>query len=760
VSASKSAIASDLRPFRLTAEDIDARTLSVSDHEILKFNRPINGYKIPYYDINGLPVKHSRIRHISDNDNGDGLEGINGFIRTSQETARVYFPIGFQETLEIGPHYEASDGRNQRVLFITDDERAATSIVKKHQHSAVAIEGPAGWQLFNEVAGGFIDLVETCIEDDLCIMLWIGDGKDKNIQREVANLAMELKFRGLPFKSIRQYREEKFDADFIRRDFEPRSYFPRHPNIRSYLQEKIGDNARLSRRDHIEIGLAMLSDMEALGIRIQSETDGNYYYFNHDTNELMRATINVSSRDILTNSEFMKWINNRYGIYMGDSAILKTFATQFMSEEPIYQTRSHKVIKGTPRGENTFHLQLTASDFVFIPEKINRKDDYELARVTTNGTGGVLFERDAIEPVDLELFQHHLEEQRSKKQLDFWWGNVVDEVRMDAIDEQRTILALLFYISPWLLGWKRIQLPIEVVVGEAGSGKSSLFVLRLSIMTGRPDLKNLTGSLKDWQASVVNNHGLMVMDNVHLTSKSLRQGLSDEMCRLVTEPQPTIEARQLYTTADVARFPIACTFGITSIENVFTNVDFIQRAVVTQLDKSVGPANANFDWANLKLNEFGGREAWMAHHVVAVERFFRAADKYWDDSYRSRSRLINFEQSIITMARVFGLDVSWMPKVLQGISDRNIVELDWVLEGLRAFALERLENGRMTFKAAEICDWASGHDDFMDNYVLTNPRRVGRYITSHKTAVLSTTGIERRQTGKTTVYRINYTYLE
>ena len=760
MTASKSAIIKDLRGFQLTPADIDARALSVTDHEILKFSNPINGYKIPYYDIHGLPVKHSRIRNIAENDNADDLGDLSGFIRTSKDAVRVYFPLGFAEARQIGPHYEARDGRKQRVLFITDDERRAAFLVKQHQHPAVAIEGPTGWHIMQEIAQGFIDLVETCIDEDLCVMLWIGDGKDKNIQREVANLAMELKFRGLTFSNIRQYTAENFSTDMVERDFEPKSLFPRHPNIRSYLQEKIGDNARLSRRDHIEIGLAMLSDMEARGIRIQSETDGNYYYFNNDTMELMRATINVSSRDILTNSEFMKWINNRYGIYMGDSAILKTFATQFMSEEPIYVTRSHKVLRGVPRDANEFHLQLTPSQFVMIPAKLDSKEPYQEARVVSNGTANVLFEKDASEAVDVELFEHHLAEQRKKKQLDFFWKDVVNEVRMDAADEHRTILALLYYISPWLLGWKRIQLPIEVVVGEAGSGKSSLFVLRLNILTGRPDLKNLTGSLKDWQASVVNNHGLMVMDNVQLASKSTRQGLSDEMCRLVTEPAPTIEARQLYTTADVARFPVSCTFGITSIENVFTNVDFIQRAVITQLDKSVGPANQNFDWAEMKLQQFEGREAWLAHHVVAIERFFRAVDKYWDDSYRSRSRLINFEQSIIMMGRVFGLDVSWMPKVMQAISDKAVVELDWVLEGLREFAVERLEKGRTSFRAVDICDWATGHDEFLDNHVLTNPRRVGRYITSHKTAVLTSSGIERKPSGRTTLYRINASYLE
>lgn len=794
------AIEQDLAHLRLEPKDIDARPLTQMDHEQLGFNQPIAGYRIPYFDINGRPVKHSRIRQVSIAPARRALPAANGrklistasstsgqavalpgsFIRTSKDETRIYFPIGFAAKLRTpnvltvpmsddswlattrtsqGQPALSNKSRAVTPLIIVDDERVAAYIMQHHNMLAVAVQGPAGWQAHAGLAEGFKELVEEVIQGDLCVVLWIGDGQDRNIQREVANLAMELKFSGVAFNNIRQYLPTKLTDASLKLALSPASAFPRHPNIRQYVQSKIGDSGtKLTRRDQMEIGLAILSDMEANGARIRSTNDNGYYYFDRGSRELVRASI-MYGKELIVHSDFVQYIYTRYGISPNDNQILRWFATQFAAEEPIQRTRSHKVLLAEPRQDSTFAMQVGASEFIYIEDCENAE-----AKIATNGTNGILFEKTSVAPLDLEKLQSELAKQREKEVLPMWWQKVMREVRMETKDDDyRTLVALLYYVSPWLKGWREIQLPIEVVVGEPGTGKSSLFEMRLKISTGVPDLKGLPATFKDFHASIAQTSGILVADNVHLISPSYRQALSDEMCRIVTERRPSIEMRQLYTTADVAKFPVHCVFGITSVENVFTKVDFLQRTILMQLERAYESELLFGDWVNNKIDERGGREAWLAHQIVALERFFQIVREEWNPDYRSRTRLIHFEQSLVLMAKVFGEDVSnWLPDLLHRVNTKNAVTLDWVLEGLNSYVEHvrahpvKKDGDYIYFASADIVEWASVQDEFEDNHTLTNARRLGRYITTNKTTVMSTTGIRvmKSPSGKNIYYAV------
>lgn len=744
----------DLKPFKLSPGDLDARALTQIDLELLGLG-PIVGYRVPYYDFNGLPVKHSRVRQCSN----PHVKGDNGaFIRTTKDEARIYFPMEFRAALSGGAQIHVGGGHEptvtHRPLILVDDERVATHIVVHHGYPAAAVQGPAGWSTHSGLADGFKELCELVVDDGMSVVLWIGDGSDRNIQREVANLAMELKFRGVPFNAIRQYTLDRLTKAGLAAVLTPRSKFPQHPNIRSYIQEKIGDSGfKLTRKDHMEVALAILADMESRGIRIKSTTDGNFYYFNRGTRELLRTSVALSGRELMDSSEFMSQIYTSYGISPNDTQILKWLATQFASEEPIYRTRSFRVMMCEPRHKNTFALQLSASEYVtFEPGRP--------ARFTLNGEGGILFEKfgETAASMDMEKLKACVEKEREKETLRMWWLDVIKEVRIDKSTRFRMMLALLYYISPWLKGWREIQLPIEVITGEAGTGKSSLFSLRLKIITGDPELKGLPSTVRDWHTALANTSGISVFDNVHLANRQYRQALSDEMCRLVTEPRPTIEMRQLYKTAEVAKLPVNCTFGVTSIENVFTNIDFIQRSIILHLDRAYGGEVLYGSWVSQKLEQFGGREAWLAHHIVALERFFAEVERPggWDVHYASRTRLINLEQAMVVMGRVFGVDCAdWLPEIFQDNATSTAVDIDWVLKGLKQFADRLLSEGRSGFTAAQVVDWAMCEDEFEDNVTLTNARRLGRYIASHKTVVRQTTGINiARSNAKGTSYAI------
>lgn len=746
----QSPIAADLSGFGLLPGDVDARPLTQIDMEALGLAPTVQGYRIPYYDIAGTPLKHFRIRQLP----FAGVPGDKGsFLRASKDVTKIYFPLGFADVQPKQVRIHATDSPNgepqlHTPLVLVEDERLAANVLKKHGYLSVAIQGPSGWQTHAGLADGFRELCERCVDEGLTIVLWIGDGRDRNIQREVANLAMEFKFHGVPFKNIRQYTEDKLLEAYMKEVLSPLSRFPRHPSIRQYIQDKIGDTgARLTRKDNSEVALAMLADMEARGTRIRSSTTGDFYYFDRQSKELIRASLGVSGKELMENSDFMSGIYSKYGVSPNDQAILRWFSTQFMAEEPIYKTTSYRVMMCEPRQTSTFALQVTPSELIHLA-------DGKPAEIRENGDFGILFERAGVKGLDVDVLKDEIEKQRAQTVLPMWWLDVVKEVRLNKSDQFRLLLSLLYYVSPWLKGWREIQLPIEVVTGEAGTGKSSLFALRLNILTGDPELQGLPDSVRGWHTAVVNTSGICVFDNVHLANKVHRQSLSDEMCRLVTEPKPTISMRQLYKTADIAKLPVQCTFALTSIENVFTNIDFIQRSIIIHLDRAYDTSGGDEvlfgGWVEDKLKSKGGREAWLAHHIVSLERFFSVVAKQWNPAYKSKTRLINFEQALVLMGKVFGLDVAgWLPEMLQDNSRATAIDIDWVLEGLNRFIEERkrsiatgdLPDTAARFTAADVVDWAITQDDFDGNVTLTNARRLGRYIGNHKTVVRQTTGI-------------------
>jgi hypothetical protein len=731
----------DLERFGLTPADIDARHLTHLDLEAYGIATSVVGYRIPYYDWEGNPHKHSRIRALP----RPGEEGDGTFIRTTKDSTRVYFPPAFAEstsrTFSISKDNVFGGAEDSFLpLFVVDDERMAAHILKVHRYRAVALQGVSGWNTQFGLAEGFQELCEMAVQDGHTLVLWLGDQSDKNVQREVANIAMEMKFLGVPFSRLRQYLGDSLKEAALHDTLTSSAAFPRHPNIRRYITAKIEDAQRLDRKDQQQVALAILSDMESRGFRIRSTTTGDYYYFNRTTKELMSAKLAVSGRELMENSDFMTSIYRAYGLSLQDRPILSWFSTQFMSEEPIARTKSYRVMMCDPRQENSFAIQVGNSHFVHFEP--GRK-----AKIRENGDSGILFESDAVRPLDLKRLQDEMDRARVHPEgaMPFWWKDVVDDLRLQRDSQFKTFISLLYYVSPWLKGWRKVQLPIEVITGEAGTGKSSIFLLRSGILTGIMKAGRLPIDLREWSAKVVSTNGLLLFDNVHLANKSTKQMLSDEICRLITEPEPTIEMRQLYKTAEIAEFPVQCTFGITSIENVFTNIDFVSRAIMFQLERPYSEGgDVLFDsWVDRKLVDKGGREAWLAHHIVVLERFFQEVEKSWSNGYQSKIRLINFEQTVRIMANVFGIDASWLPGLLRENARASAVSVDWVLEGLLRFADERRLRGDAPkeFTAQDIEDWSNASEDFDRNAVLTSSRKIGRYIANHRTVVRQTAGI-------------------
>ena len=740
----------DMSGYGLTIQDIDARQMQHADYERYRVAQTTPCYKIPYYDIDGKPVQHVRIRVLPD----PNIPGDRGSFKSTGQASYVYFPPSFPQTIQ---------RKKRNVIMVVDDERMAAFLCKKHDIPAVAIEGYAGWRKEGCNAFGLVELVNFAKAKDIHVVIWIGNGRNRRVQTEVGQLAFEIKYTGLKFSRVRQYVGDKFRLLTLDETLKPVSAFPRHPDIRQYISSKIAevDNDKLSRKDCIEISLAMLADIEAKGMRIKSSTDGTYYYFNRETRELMKAVIGYK-RDLVTESNFLNYLYNEYGVSLNDNRVMGWFATQFMAEEPLHDTTSHKIMLAEPRYANKMAFQVSDSEFVYIDERDDGSPT--LAHIVLNGTNNILFERKAVTPIEHITLQHHMDAQRELIETEndnvvpMWWKDVVNTVRLDATNNFKTLLALLYYTSPWLKGWRDIQLPVEVITGEAGSGKSSLFTLRLEILSGCKHLPSLPYDLRNWQTSVINTTGIYVSDNVHLMNRQYMQQLSDEVCRIVTDLRPSIDTRLLFTTADLAKYPVNCTFGVTSIRNVFTNIDFVQRSIIVQLDKTYNSSGDTIygEWVNNHLKSRGGREAWFTHHMIILERFLKIANEEWKPNYKSRWRLLNLEQTLILMAKVFGImnAHTWIPSLLQEATTTASVQLDRTLEALLAFSNDYPP--RKDFTTKTIVDWAIDNDDHKDNTTVTNSRRLGKYMAVNKASIYQATRIKQDRTNaKGTIYIVD-----
>jgi hypothetical protein len=376
--------------------------------------------------------------------------------------------------------------------------------------------------------------------------------------------------------------------------------------------------------------------------------------------------------------------------------------------------------------------------------------------ICENGEHEVLFEQGHVEPIEHAHMEMRLEEYLDSEKV--LWNDVMkgfdftpttpsggaalipnQPSKDQLLEEGRMLSVLLYYMSPWLLRWRGTQLPIEIIIGEPGSGKSSLYALRQTIIAGYPRLSNMTNDIKDWYAGITAHGGLHVLDNVHFTgaAKDYQQRLSDEICRLVTEPDPHIELRKLYTTSDVVSLPVNTTFAITAIEQPFFTADLIQRAAIFELQAISTGHDAQ--WPQKQIDRAGGRSGWVAHQLVTIHKFLKRAvhDGEWDNNFKAGHRLANYEQALKLMAKVLGMPHEWIPIALQRSAATGLTDTDWTMAGIAEFVAEfKKEKGPKyameKFGSKHISIWAEGHEVYSKNSTLTNGWKLGKYLRNHR----------------------------
>lgn len=770
-------IAEDLLKSGLTLEDMSIRDLDSPERAATHTPFSALGYVIPYYDILERVVPFYRVKIINPQDKVK-------YKQPEGTPNHIYFPKGFKDLLTESSY-----------IMITEGEKKAAKAVKEgfpcvaiggvdswrnrvlHLPSNVEMSGdkekvtaklPSGLELLEDtlspLASGLQDLIDHAVQYDKDIIIVYDTdefGIKPGVQRAAAAFGFELRFRGVPYRHIKQLRlphRPGFKTgldDFlclngcdplrtlIQQVQEERSAFPKHPTIVDFVNKRL-QRSKMSRKEVQQISLAILSDLDTGGLRLNNQTSAQPYYFDYKTHKLIKVSFNQFA-DVSMADTFYQHLYKTYGISTADGRVMLWLGTQFAGEQPIEEVTPHRILARPDKMADSVTFQLSDGAYAVID---GSTDNPELPglRIYNNGENKILFESGHSEPLDVKLLVREYAK-RAKEPVKCWWADVLSDVRLKDKDKQRYLLALFYYISPWLYRWRNMQLPIELVLGEAGSGKSTLCELRLNILSGSPKLRNAPTDLKDWYASITNSGGTHIIDNLQFADKGLQQRISDELCRIVTAPNPTVEARRLYSNAELVQIPVHCCFGFTAIRQPFLNSDILQRSIITELDKANdivdGELSYDSDWMTHQLNRFGGREAWVAHHLYILHQFFKAVKVHWNSRYMAKHRLINYEQSLRIMAKVLGIPDEWIPDYISFAAVKAVSENDWAFNGLMECTdwFRKKDPNRQYITSYDIANWAAGQEDFEKCEILTNARKLGRYMKSHKASIATVIGL-------------------
>lgn len=764
----------DLRKSGLTLQDLRARELGDAERTATGTPQSVQGYVIPYFDLQGNIIDFYRVKLIDYNPKYRQLANKGNYI---------YFPPGFAQALN----------NSRCILLVEGEKKAACSI--KAGYAAAAVSGVDSWrnrlitipkesemgtgkkgtivakmpagsevqEKTESLAAGLFDLINISNKLNKPIVIVYdcekGGYQKREVQIAAASLGYELRFRGVPMENIRALQLKApsnspldkvgFD-DFIMCQealhgvdaFEEQldhvlqatSAFPMHPNIREYVNKRL-QSGRQDRKALQQLSTAILSDLDTKGVRLRSPDDDQLYYFSRVNKELTR--VNFRLDDGFARSPFGIKLYRDFNLSFSDQKILQWLSSQYTGENPIMDVRPKRNLH--LKGDNLY-IQINESEMVRV--------NAQTIQFLNNGDHNILFEGDSVVPLKTEELKQgvaYAQKNVADGVIKNIWYDIIKEARVKPSedDRDRKIMSLLYSISPWFYRWRGTQLPAEMTIGEPGSGKSTLYIMRQQVLTGTSSLKNSPHDLKDWGASVAGAGALHVTDNVHMLNNTLRQEISDEMCRVITEPEPKIEKRKLYSDFETVKIPVESVFAITALKQPFNNADIIARSIIVELYKGEEDVEFNTNWVDNQLDRFGGRAGWLANQLLFQQRIFQLVREKWNDSYRAKFRLANVEQLLCLAAEAYGWDASWIPSYLDSNAKERTAAGDETLAGLQQFALEywRGPTAKRPFFVKDIKEWAEDEDDFKERKILTNSRMLGKYITAAPNKIATITGI-------------------
>ncbi|HSW62204.1 MAG TPA: hypothetical protein VLH56_02615 [Dissulfurispiraceae bacterium] len=762
------------------------------------------GYVIPYYDCRGARAPFYRIKVFRPVPNAAR------YLQPRNTSTWIYYPPSFAalvaELLK-GKGRTKVNGYPGAILLTEGEKKAAKACQEGFPTCAVGgvhswrshiVTLPEGTQFLkntsNEtvarlpsgaltvdatsdkkavLAAGFADLLRLLVEHELQIIIAFDSDSPANpeVVKARAELGFEFRVRGIPTHRIRALDlptvpDQKMGLDdflvahgapsldkLVDRCVSAKSAFPVHPNLKQLVNKRLSGS--LERSEAKGLSLMLTADLDRHGIRMVEKGTGTPYYFDSRGKTLLPVNLLHHHQEPLHETRFGEFLYRQYDIGQADTKLIPWLAAAFTGEEPISLVEPRSVLALLPG--NRLAYQTDDGHFVVVSG-----DPKNPIAIYENGSEGLLFRADQVEPIDARALEQEVRSQirwlaTKPSYQEMYWPKVLEQMQFCREGDAK-ILACLSYISPWLLRWNGTQLPIELMIGEPASGKSSCYSLRLQILNGRPTLRNQPADMRDWYASITSSDGLHVVDNVHLINKELRQRLSDELARITTEPSPYVELRKLFTTSENYRIPVRTVFAMTAIQQPFFNADILQRSLIMEV-KAVGKEHVS-DWAGNALKSLGGRINWLAHQLAVLHHFFRRADQgEWKPDQRSGHRLAHFEQMFQLIGNIIGApDIDIVSTSLAGTAQRQVSEYDWTMEGLKEFAdyykpiLTR--NPKEVFTLDDVVAWALASEEYKDNQLLVNARRLARYIKSHKFMVEQVAGfqLQNRKQGNREAY--------
>jgi len=303
-------------------------------------------------------------------------------------------------------------------------------------------------------------------------------------------------------------------------------------------------------------------------------------------------------------------------------------------------------------------------------------------------------------------------------------------------NEDKILLALIMYVWPWLRGWRDLQMPILYFQGEPASGKTSMAELIQLVTTGKTNLQSLPEKYDDFCSILVNYGGALFFDNVGSINNKSAVQIQNLLSRIVTDPNGHITVRRLYRNLEVFKAPVQCCIGFTGIGLPFKQPDFLSRTLVFRFRAS---GRIDDDWVKRQFEKHGGREGWLAHHVVFLQHFFQTYDdhcKSQGEERLGRFRVKRFLRALETVAIVFKMDWRWIGPYLDHRVKETIRSSDHVIIGIEAFRSFWGYNRK--FKVRDIVDFIETASSELDvgflseNPILTHSWKLGQYISGHE----------------------------
>lgn len=723
------------------------------------------GYVIPYLVPNRKTGKYgivaedgapfNRIRLLN------SKPGAPKYLQSKFSGTHIYFP----------PFVNAMDWFDEDIpLFITEGEKKAAAACQ-HGFMTCAVSGVDSWRsrLLNIRAERITNLdaqkvsiqlddndvskIETRVSPELMELplegreIYIVFDSDISIptmeavQRAAFDLAIWLDHQGaepkqiiLPYGTRDKIGLDDFLMEFGKVGFSKvmnQAMYPFRPKIKGWINKQLSQKNK-TRDVYIRVAKAILATLDRKGIRYRDKL-GNFFYFDKTTN--MLHVIRTEKQGLSRTSTFMRLLVNEYGIHGQDKDVLGRLLDDFQSTNPIEEI--DRTFQGSVARDDAFYYQLSDSRMVKVT-----KNDMLILR---NGEDGILFESGVKEAKLIEAPKTY---QETSEEDAFGWMSILKETSLKPMapldmDETYALIAALFYASPWLLRWKGTMLPVELALGEAGSGKSTLYQLRRAIYTGSPRLNQPPSSMKDWYASIGDTHGMWVADNM---GSKLSDDFSNEIARMITDPEPTFELRELFTTHDVSRQYVNCTFCFTSIYSPIQKPDLLQRSFLLEFEQIEG-VNKDGKWLEHQIAE-DGRDRWIAHHLDMIQKFLKEAENI-DWNQKSSHRLVNLEQVLRVFGRVMGKEAE-IEKAIHRMGDifsKRVVNSNPVIEALATFAFEETEEFKREMKeftALQIVEWVlEDPEQRFDNIrVLHSARSLGKFLVTHKADVYEASGIK------------------